>query len=120
MRTTLLERSYTGIELKRGHVRTGSFATETRCPRCVRFSLDSERRADISAFSRVPHADIPVEVGFRPNAAQQSAPRLIADVTAALAQPCQSQTIICRDGVHLLDGGLPSLMDSIRRCRTGG
>ena len=30
------------------------------------------------------------------------------------------QTIISRDGVHLLDGGLPSLMDSIRRCRTGG
>ena len=51
---------------------------------------------------------------------QQSAPRLIVDATAALAQPCRPQTITCRDGVHLLDGGLPSLMDSIRRCRTGG
>src|SRR5215471_168842 len=47
---------------------------------------------------------------------QQSAPR----TTAALAQPCRPQTIICRGGVHLLDGGLPRLMDSIRRCRTGG
>jgi len=51
---------------------------------------------------------------------RQSAPRLIADATAALASPCRPQTISCRDGIHLLGGGLPGLMDSIRRCRTGG
>ena len=33
---------------------------------------------------------------------RQSAPRLIADATAALASPCRPQTISCRDGVHLL------------------
>ena len=46
--------------------------------------------------------------------------RLIADATAALASPCRPQTISCRDGAHLLGGGLPGLMDPIRRCRTGG
>jgi len=51
---------------------------------------------------------------------RQSAPRLIGDATAALASLCRPQTISCRDGVHLLGGGLPGLMDSIRRCRTGG
>jgi Protein of unknown function (DUF1488) len=51
---------------------------------------------------------------------RQSAPRLIADANAALASPCRPQTISCRDGVHLLGGGLPGLMDSIRRCRTVG
>jgi hypothetical protein len=68
-----------------------------------------------------PYTDIPVEVALRPKAAfRQSAPRLIADAKAALAQPCRPQIITCRDGVHLLDGGLPGFMDSIRRCRTGG
>ena len=74
----------------------------------------------MTAPERFADSQIPLAPRAPSYVSRQSAPRLIGDATAALASLCRPQTISCRDGVHLLGGGLPGLMDSIRRCRTGG